>query len=65
LEEELINLSIEMELKAMEKKLSKYNMNQLGVLPLKREDGTMRVIVSQMGGCASMETRDRKTHLQI
>ena len=25
---------------------------------MKREDDTMRVLVSQMGGCASMETRE-------
>ena len=44
----------------MEKKLTKYNMERLGDIPLEREDGTMRVLVSQMGGCASMETRKIK-----
>ncbi len=39
----------------MEKKVTKYNVEQLGDIPLEREDGTMRVLVSQMGGCASME----------
>jgi hypothetical protein len=29
-------------------------------IPLDREDGTMRVLVSQMGGCARLETRDIK-----
>ena len=35
-------------------------MEQLGELPTEWEDGTMRVLVSQMGGCASMETREIK-----
>jgi hypothetical protein len=35
-------------------------VEQLGNIPLERKDGTMRVLVSQMGGCASMETRDIK-----
>jgi hypothetical protein len=55
-EKELNQESVEIEMKAMEKKLTKYNVEQLGDIPLKREDGTMRVMVSQMGGCASMET---------
>jgi hypothetical protein len=46
-----------MEMKAMEKKLIKYNVKQLGNIQLEREDGTMRVLVSQMGGCTSMEMR--------
>jgi hypothetical protein len=60
LEEELNALTVAMEIKAMEKKLAKYNVEQLGEIPIKREDGTMRVLVSQMGGCASMETREIK-----
>ncbi len=48
-------------MKAMEKKLTKYNMEQLGEMPIEREDGTMRVLVSQMGGCASMETGEIKS----
>ncbi len=59
-EEELNHVSVEMEMKAMEKKLTKYNVDRLGNIPLEREDGTMRVLVSQMGGCASMETRKMK-----
>ena len=35
-------------------------MEQLGEVPLEREDGTMRVFVSQMGGCASMEMQEIK-----
>ncbi len=47
-------------MKAIEKKLTKYNVERLGEMPIEREDGTMRVLVSQMGGCASMETREMK-----
>ncbi len=57
-EEELNALTVVMEMKAMEKKLEKYNVEQLGELPIEREDGTMRVLVNQMGGCVSMETRE-------
>ncbi len=57
-EEDLNALTVAMEMKAMEKKLTKYNMEQLGEMPIKREDSTTRVLVSQMGGCASMETRE-------
>ncbi len=55
-EKELNQESVEIEMSAMEKKLIKYNMERLGNIPLEREDGTMRVLVSQIGGCASMET---------
>ena len=44
--EELNHVMIEMEMKAMEKKLAKYNLAQLGDIPLERDDGTMRVLVS-------------------
>jgi hypothetical protein len=57
-EEDLSALTVAMEMKAMEKKLTKYNVEQLGEIPIEREDSTMRVLVSQMGGCASMETRE-------
>jgi hypothetical protein len=53
-----------MEKRAMEKKLTKYNVELLGDIPMEREDGTMRVLVSQMGGCASMETCEIK-YLQL
>ncbi len=59
-EEELNALMVAIEMKAMEKKLEKYNVEQLGELPIERKDGTMRVLVNQMGGCASMETREIK-----
>jgi hypothetical protein len=41
-------------------KKPKYNVEQLGDIPLERDDGTMRVLVSQMGGCASLETQEIK-----
>jgi hypothetical protein len=59
LEEDLNALTVAMEIKATEKKLAKYNVEQLGEIPIER-DGTMRVLVSQMGGCASMEIREIK-----
>ncbi len=59
-EEDLNALTIAMEMKAIEKKLMKYNMEQLREMPIEREDSTMRVLVSQMGGCASMERREIK-----
>jgi hypothetical protein len=59
-EEDLNALTVSMEMKAMEKKLMKYNVEQLGEMPIEREDGTMRVLVSQMCGCASMEMREIK-----
>jgi hypothetical protein len=52
--------TIEMETKSMEKKLRRYNMEQLGEIPLEREDGTMQMLVCQMGGCASAEVREFK-----
>jgi hypothetical protein len=47
-------------MEAMQKKIEQYNVAQLGELPQEREDGTMRILVYQMGGCASAETREIK-----
>jgi hypothetical protein len=49
-----------MEIKAMENKLRRYNVEQLGEIPVDREDGTMWILVCQMGGCASREAREIK-----
>ena len=49
-----------MESKAMATKLQKYNVERLGDIPTEREDGTMRVLVNQMEGCASKEIREIK-----
>ena len=48
----------EREMAAMQKKIERYNVAQLGDLPQEQEDGTMRILVCQMGGCASLETRE-------
>ncbi len=60
-EAELNHGTEEMEMKGMEKQLSKFNVERLGELRTEREDSTMRVLVSQRGGCALMETREIKT----
>jgi hypothetical protein len=52
--------TIEMETKSMEKKLRRYSVEQLREIPLEQEDGTMRILVCQMGGCASAEAREFK-----
>jgi len=39
-EAELNNATVEMEMKAMAKKLQRYNVERLGELPTEREDGT-------------------------
>jgi hypothetical protein len=44
-EDELNSATVEMELKAVEKKLRTYSVEQLGNIPVKREDGTMRIMV--------------------
>jgi hypothetical protein len=51
---------IDREMKTIEAKLAKYNVDQLGEMPLKREDGTMRIMVCQMGGCAGKEVGEIK-----
>ncbi len=44
----------------MEAKLAKYNVEQLGEIPIMREDGTMQILVCQMGGCAGKEVQQVK-----
>ncbi len=55
MEGNLNKVVIDRDMQAMEKKLAKYNVEQLGEIPIKREDGTMPVLVCQMGGCAGKE----------
>jgi hypothetical protein len=50
----------EKEMDAMQKKIQCYNVEQLGRIPTEKEDGTMRILVCQMGGCASVKTREIK-----
>jgi hypothetical protein len=47
-------------MEAMQKKIKQYNVAQLGDLSQEWEDGTMRILVCQMGGCASAKTREIK-----
>jgi hypothetical protein len=50
----------EREMDAMQKQIQCYNVEQLGSPPMEREDSTMRILVCQMGGCSSVETREIK-----
>jgi hypothetical protein len=59
-ESNLNNKARDREMAAMQKKIERYKVAQLGDLPHEREDGTMRILVCQMGGCASKETREIK-----
>ncbi len=51
---------VRMEMKALESKIRKYNVPQLGDIPEEREDGNIRILVCQMGGCVSKEIREVK-----
>jgi hypothetical protein len=51
---------IDCKMRAMEAKLAKYNVEQLGEIPIKREDGSMWILVCQMGGCTDKEIRQIK-----
>jgi hypothetical protein len=55
MEGDLNKAVIDQEMRAMDAKLAKYNVEQLGGIPIKREDGTMRILVCQMGGCTGKE----------
>jgi hypothetical protein len=51
----------ERDMEAMQKKIERYNITQLGDIPMEREDGTMQILVCPMGGgCASVKTRGIK-----
>jgi beta-xylosidase len=60
LEEDLNQETVDREMRPMELTLAKYNVEQLGVTPIEREDGAMRILVCQMGGLASPEVREIK-----
>jgi hypothetical protein len=51
---------VDREMKTMEAKLAKYNVDQLGEIPIERENGTMKIMVCQMGGCVGKEVREIK-----
>ena len=56
-EGELNQQTVEREIRAMEKTVANYNVEQLGSIPIEREDGAMRILVCQMGGMAGPEAR--------
>jgi hypothetical protein len=47
-EEELNQTTVEMEMKAMEKTLAQFKVEQLGDIPIQQDDGMMRILVCQM-----------------
>jgi hypothetical protein len=49
MEGDLNKAVINWEMQAMVAKLAKYNVKQLGEIPIKREDGKMRILLCQMG----------------
>jgi hypothetical protein len=44
MDDKLNSATVEMELQAMEKKLRTYNVEQLGDIPVQREDGTLIIM---------------------
>ncbi len=44
----------------MQRKIQHYIVEQLGGIPPERDNRAMRILVCQMGGCASAKTRDIK-----
>jgi hypothetical protein len=52
--------TVRMEMKALESKIKKFNVPQLGDIPEERKDGNMRILVCQMEGCARKEIREVK-----
>ena len=56
-EEELNYGTVEREMRSMELTIARYNVKQLGDIPVGREDGAVRILVCQMGGLASPEVR--------
>jgi len=54
-EGELNQDTVKREIRSMEKSVANYNVEQLGSIPIEREDGAMRILVCQMGGMASPE----------
>jgi hypothetical protein len=59
-EDELEQGTADKEMEAMRRKILHYNVKQLGGIPPGRDNGAMRILVCQMGGCTSAETRDIK-----
>jgi hypothetical protein len=59
-EDKLEQGTADKEMEAMQRKIQCYNVEQLGRIPPERDNGAMRILVCQMGGCTSAETRDIK-----
>jgi hypothetical protein len=59
-EDKLNATMVQIELKVLEKKLRKYDVPQLGDILDERNDGTLSILVCQMGGCASKEVQEIK-----
>ncbi len=59
-ESELDRATIDREIKAMEEKLTKYNVPLLEDMPTRRDNGAFRILVSQMGGCSGRDIREQK-----
>ncbi len=57
-ESKLEHSTAEKEMEAMKKKILHYYVKQLGDIPTEREDSPMRILVCQMGGFASIKTRE-------
>jgi hypothetical protein len=55
IEGNLNKVVINWEMQAMEEKLAKYNVKQLGEILIMRKDGTMRILVCQMGECTGKD----------
>ena len=55
MEGDLNKVVIIQEMWATEEKLAKYNVKQLGEVLIMREDGTMRILVCQMGECTGKD----------
>ena len=59
-ESELDQATIDREIKTMARKMDKHNVPPLGDIPTQRDDGSFRMLVCQMGGCAGREIREQK-----
>jgi hypothetical protein len=59
-EDKLQQGTVDAEMSVMQQKIQRYNVERLGDIPTVREDGTIRILVSQMGGCASAEVGEIK-----
>ena len=59
-EDSLNQETLDRETRSMAKALEKYNVEQLGDIPIECEDGMIRILVCQMGGLASKEVGEVK-----